>query len=158
MKRIIRVGIAEDAPSCLQMLTAALERYEKENDISFDVQSFHSAIDLLDAYRPVYDILFLDIEMPLLDGLSAARKIFELDQHALIVFVTHIAKYAVQSYEVQAADYILKPIHYPSFSMKLTRVLRRIHSDEKKYVILQGKSFVRRLATDEICYIEVLDG
>lgn len=157
MSGMIRVGIAEDESSCMQELITSLHRYEKENGVNFDIKSFRGAMALLEDYRPVYDILFLDIEMPFLDGLSAAQKIYDIDKHVMIVFVTRIAKYAVQSYDVQAADYILKPLHYPTFSMKLARILRRIHCSEKKFVILQGKSFVRRLATDEICYIEVMD-
>ena len=157
MPEIIRVAIAEDEASCRHEVIRQLHIYEKEQNLQFDITVFSSALDLIEAYRPVYDILFLDIEMPILDGLSAAQRIYEMDEHAMIVFITHIAKYAVQSYDVRAADYVLKPLQYSVFSMKLNKLLRRIRSRNKRFVILQGQSVLRRIATEEIYFVEVAD-
>ena len=115
MSEPIHIAIAEDEASCARDLISQLHRFEQENGVRFQITQYTNALDLLEEYRAVYDLLLLDIEMPLLDGLSAARKIHAMDDRVLIMFITRIAKYAVQSYDVQAVDYVLKPLKYPVF-------------------------------------------
>ena len=157
MSEPIRIAIAEDETACARDLVGQLQRFEQENGVRFQITQYTNALDLLEEYRPVYDLLLLDIEMPLMDGLSAAKKIHAMDDRVLIMFITRIAKYAVQSYDVQAVDYILKPLKYPLFSAKLKRALQRIPKTNERYVILQTPNAVRRIAASEICYVEVAD-
>lgn len=72
------------------------------------------------------DVIFLDIKMPKIDGLTAAREIMALD--SLIVFVTAFEKHAVEAFQVQAFDYILKPIEKDRFA----EVAQRAHQSVKR--------------------------
>lgn len=157
MSEPIRIAIAEDDASCARELVCQLHRFEQENNVRFQIAQYTNALDLLEEYRPVYDLLLLDIEMPLLDGLTAARKIHAMDDQVLIMFITRIAKYAVQSYDVQAVDYVLKPLKYPVFSMKLQRVLHRISRKNDRFVLVQGQGVLRRIAVGDVYYVEVAD-
>ena len=65
---------------------------------------------MVEDYRPVYDIIFLDVEMLHLDGMETARRIRELDSDVLLIFITNMAQYAIKGYAVGALDYILKPV------------------------------------------------
>ena len=78
-------------------------------------------MELLDDYRPVYDVLFLDVEMKHLDGMETARRVRELDKDVIIVFITNMAQYAIGGYAVGALDYVLKPVPYFAFSQQLTQ-------------------------------------
>ena len=59
-------------------------------------------MDLITGYRPVYDLIFMDISMEKLDGLRSAKRLRETDEKVIIVFITSLAKYAVRGYEVNA--------------------------------------------------------
>ena len=61
-----------------------------------------------------------------MNGMDAARKLRELDKNVMLIFVTNLTQYAISGYEVEAFDYILKPINYYDFALKLSRALRRL--------------------------------
>lgn len=70
--------------------------------------------------------------MPHLNGMEAAQKIRELDKEVVIVFITNMAQYAIKGYEVDALDFILKPLNYYTFSMRFTRAVGRVKNREGK--------------------------
>ena len=72
-------------------------------------------------YKMIFDIIIFDIDMPGINGIDTARKLREMDSNVTIIFVTNIAQYAINGYEVDAVDYILKPVSYYDFSMKFHR-------------------------------------
>ena len=80
-----------------------------------------------------YDAIFLDIEMPKVNGMDAAEQIRDMDDDVVLMFITNMAQYAIQGYSVGALDFVMKPINYYTFSMKLKRVLKRIDKKEKEH-------------------------
>lgn len=102
-------AIIDDEPLAVRLL----ESYVAKTPFLEHCGSYHSAVEALDALQaaPV-DLLFLDIQMPGLDGLDFARM---LGTPTRIVFTTAFREYAVDSYKVNAADYLLKPIAYADF-------------------------------------------
>ncbi|WP_169084690.1 response regulator [Paenibacillus sp. PL91] len=77
------------------------------------------------------DIVFLDIEMPDINGLEAAEYIQQMDSAITIVFVTAFSEYAVEAFEVQALDYLLKPV-YPA---RLAKTIDRITADAVRFEV-----------------------
>lgn len=63
---------------------------------------FTDGVEILEDYRPVYDIIFLDVKMQHLDGMETARRIRELDSDVLLIFITNMAQYAIKGYAVGA--------------------------------------------------------
>ena len=131
---MIRVLIAEDDPQCFRQLEEFLDDYSRETGRSFQVTHYDNGEDLVERYRPEYDLLLLDVDMPFLDGMTAARHIRRVDPEVVIVFVTNLAQYAIQGYSVNALDYILKPLNYFSFAQRLTRALRYVKKRENEYL------------------------
>ena len=66
--------------------------------------------------------------MQFMDGMTAAEKIRQMDQKVIIMFITNMIQYAVRGYEVDAMDYVVKPVEYFSFSQKLDKAIGRIRS------------------------------
>lgn len=107
---MLRVAVAEDNPKDRERLLSFLKKYGEEKDVQIEVAEYTDGSELLDQYRPCYDVIFLDVEMPQMDGMKAAEKIRETDEEVILIFITNMAKYAIRGYEVQALDYVLKPV------------------------------------------------
>ena len=103
----LHVAIVEDEKSSRDRLKGFLQRYMEENDYKIEITEFEDGIEIVIPYRASYDVIFLDIEMPQMNGMKAAEIIREKDEHVILVFITNVARYAVKGYEVQALDYIL---------------------------------------------------
>lgn len=78
--------------------------------LKFDIVESASGEEFLGGYQPVYDILLMDLELPGMNGLEAARALRRMDAFGLLVFVTNMVQYAVSGYEVDARNCILKPV------------------------------------------------
>ena len=111
-------------------------------------------MELLDDYRPVYDILFLDVEMKHLDGMETARRVRELDKDVIIVFITNMAQYAIGGYAVGALDYVLKPAPYFAFSQQLRKAEEQLRRRARHYLALPVEGGMRRLDSSLIYYLE----
>ena len=152
----MRIAVVEDDAKYREQAESFLHRYSKEHALSFEISIFQDGAAIADGYRPVYDIIFLDIEMPHLDGMKAAHIIREKDEHVILVFITNVARYAVKGYEVQAMDYILKPLSYDSFSSKMDRIVRTAKRREEKSVLLSSADGTKRIPVSHILYAEVI--
>lgn len=107
----MHIAICDDDQEELARLTALLETYRRETERCFIYQGYSSGIALLDdVRRGSFDLVLLDILMPHLDGMGIAREIRTFDEHLKIAFLTSSPEYAVQSYEVEAFSYLMKPI------------------------------------------------
>ena len=113
---MIRIALVEDEAEVRAQLQGYVQRHTRQYGTEFAVTEFADGMELLDDYRPVYDILFLDVEMKHLDGMETARRVRELDKDVIIVFITNMAQYAIGGYAVGALDYVLKPVPYFAFS------------------------------------------
>ena len=111
-------------------------------------------MELLDDSRPVYDILFLDVEMKHLDGMETARRVRELDKDVIIVFITNMAQYAIGGYAVGALDYVLKPVPYFAFSQQLRKAEEQLRRRARHYLALPVEGGMRRLDSSLIYYLE----
>ena len=113
---MIRIALVEDEAEVRAQLQGYVQRHTRQYGTEFVVTEFADGMELLDDYRPVYDVLFLDVEMKHLDGMETARRVRELDKDVIIVFITNMAQYAIGGYAVGALDYVHKPVPYFAFS------------------------------------------
>lgn len=152
----MHIAIAEDEKECTDVLTEYLSLFGQENNVEIQCRTYQNGMELLSSYQPVWDLLLLDIEMPLMDGLTLAHKIREIDPNVMIVFITKTAQYAMAGYEVAALDYILKPVNYYAFSLKMRRALSILQTRQQRHLVVQGNGFIRKITLDTIRYIDVL--
>lgn len=111
----------------------------------------------MEGYQPDYDLLLLDVEMPKLNGMDAAEKIRETDEDVVIMFITNMAQYAIRGYSVGALDFVVKPVDYFTFSMKLKRALNRVKKKEISSILLTLPDAVKKIELRQIYYVEVQD-
>lgn len=153
---MIRIAIVEDDALFQSKIQRYLSRFEEQNAQRFSVRVFDSGSEFLIDYHPDYDIIFMDIEMPGLNGMETAKAIRRLDTHTAIAFITNMANYAIQGYEVEAIDFIVKPFTYEVFEFKLSRILSRTaFRREENYVMINAGDMTQKLSISEILYVEV---
>ena len=134
---MLNIAIVEDDDREAKMLTDGLHRYAQEHKNSFSIQRFSDGVSFLCNEKQKYDLIFMDVEMPIMDGLQTAAKLREKDSQVVLVFVTKLFQYAVNGYEYDAADYIIKPIRYPSFSLKMEKIEKRCRRSTEKFLELK---------------------
>ena len=93
--------------------------------------------------------------MPKVNGMDAAEQIRTMDESVVLMFITNMASYAIRGYGVGALDFVMKPINYYTFSMKMTRALKRVKQKEQKQILLTLPDGVKKLELNEIYFIEV---
>ena len=153
---MIKVAIVEDDERDVAILRSFLERYGEEQKESFDIRYFGDAFDFVSDYVPEYDVIFFDIEMPRMNGMEGAQRIRRIDAGVAIVFVTNMAQYALKGYEVDAVDFLVKPISYDGFAEKLRRAFGFSFTRRSVPILVgteSGDGLVRILCSD-VCYAE----
>ena len=151
---MIRVAIVEDDAEVQGVLQEYVRRYTRQYGTEFEVSVFADGVDLLEDYRAVYDIIFLDVEMKHLDGMATAERIRQMDADVILIFITNMAQYAIRGYSVGALDYVLKPVPYFAFSQQLLKAVSRLEKRAKRYLTVPVEGGLRRLDTASIYYLE----
>lgn len=149
------IAIVEDEAEFSAQLQEFLKQYQKENDVPFKISVFGDGAEILENYQPLYDIILFDIEMPQVNGMEAAEKIRQTDSDVVLMFITNMAAYAIRGYEVGALDFVMKPITYYTFSMKLTRALKRAKQKEQQQILVSLSDGVKKFGIQQIYYVEV---
>lgn len=139
---MIRIAIVEDEEKYQIQLEDCLNKFFTEKNIDFEYKVFKNGLDFVENFQSNYDVIFFDIELPIMNGMEASKKIRNIDQNVEIIFVTRLNNYAIDGYLVDAFDYVLKPINYTSFSLKLNRLIKKINAKI-------GKSFVFSIKANE---------
>lgn len=150
-----QIAIVEDDPASAAQLKQYIERYGQENGVAFTVELFADGSAVTEGYRPIWDIIFMDVSMLGMDGLTAAQEIRRTDPAVLILFITNLAQYAIRGYEVSALDYVLKPVSYHAFSMKLHLALRLLQRNLEYSLLLNRGKDLQRVPVSHLHYVEV---
>lgn len=150
----MQVAIVDDMPRDAQRLETYLHRYAQESNTQVDPVLFHDGMEFLEHYRPVYDLVIMDIDMPGLSGVDTARCLRESGDRVVLMFVTNMPQYALAGYEVEAVDYVLKPVSYQDFALKLCKARRYIHLNRDTQIPLQTADGVVSLSVSDILYVE----
>lgn len=151
---MINIAIVEDEDSYASQLTEYINKYESESGSSFRITRFKDGDEITNGYKGQFDIILMDIEMKLMDGMTAAEEIRKLDQEVVIMFITNMTNYAIRGYQVDALDYVLKPVSYFAFSQKLGRAIARMKKSSAKTISIELPSGIKKLDIDNVFYIE----
>lgn len=152
---MINIAIVEDDKEQAAELEAALRQYSDEYKTPLQISVFYNAVVFLEKYTAKYDIIYMDIMMPMLNGMDASRMLREKDEQVMLIFVTSMQQFAIQGYEVGASDFIVKPVNYPEFKLKFTRVLERLPKTVNEDILIKTETGYVRLTPAQIAYVEV---
>lgn len=151
-----RIAVVDDAESATEHLCECLRQFGTENGEIFNIDAYKDGLAFLGEYKNnKYDVVFLDIEMPKIDGLSVAAKLREMDGNVILIFITQMAQYAIRGYDVSAFDYIVKPYGYKNFALRMKKVMASLNSRTGTKLKLVYGGSVKVLDSAAVEYIEV---
>lgn len=152
---MFRIAIIEDDDGEAATLRDCIVRFFSEHGGEPAVTRHASGVALLET-PDTYDLLFMDIDMPGVDGMRAARELRDRGLSTPLVFVTNLAQYAVRGYEVEALDFLVKPLSYAGFAMHMQRILRVVERERGRTVALKTREGVRVVPLADIISVEVV--
>ncbi len=152
---MIKIAVVDDDNNDVAVIQRYFEQLAKEIRLNVSIDVWNSGKKLLENYDKSYDLICLDIEMPELSGIDTARKIRETDNEVTLIFITNLAYMAIEGYSVRALDFILKPVEYPSFKLKLTNIMRSIPERKNVDITISDYDRMIKISSDELLYGEV---
>ena len=146
MSKKIKVLIVDDEPPARKGLRKMLSR-DRGIIIVGECEDGIAALETISAKKP--DVVFLDIQMPVLTGMEVASQLQTASHQPFIVFVTAYDKYAVRAFELNAFSYLLKPIESKKVATVVDRVKRSLLKDSEVAVNKRLVSLLRTLGGDQ---------
>ena len=126
---MIRVIIVDDEQPAIEELSYILSKYD-EIDVVGKYNDGVQALEEIKSCQP--DVVFLDISMPEIDGFMLAQQIINLNQNINIIFATAYNEYAVKAFEINAVDYILKPLEDARLNITISKIKDRVNNNVKQ--------------------------
>lgn len=151
---MLHIAICDDERPFVAHLSQLLERYSRESGCALKVSAYSDGMHLVEHYDPTLDLIFLDIRMRLLDGLGTARALRRLDSEVAIIFLTTLTDYALEGYDVQATNYIIKPIGYARLKAEMDKFIARQRRKEQPALVISDENGHHRVPLSSLRFIE----
>ena len=153
---MIRIAICDDEKHMSDHIRAMASDFFRKKNREIQLRTFLSGEELLN-YDGQMDILFLDIQMNGMDGLETARKLRAGKFRGFLIFITVLKEMVFQSFEVQAYDYLVKPVDEKQFRKTMERLYVSMQNTSEDSLLVQQGYERRIVPKDEIVFCEVID-
>lgn len=150
----MKIAIVDDSRKDAERLKGYVEQFCTEQEEAIQIFVYRDGLDFLDEMGKNFDIVFMDVEMPHLDGIKTAKRMRETDESTVLVFITNMAQYAIHGYEVNAIEYMVKPVGYYNFADKMTKALRFVRRNKERILLLKSEDMVAKIPLSEVYYLE----
>lgn len=156
---MLRIALCDDTAEELNRIMKFIKEYKAKSDIEIVYDCFSGGAELLSKIKTgvFYDLIFLDVVMPVINGIDTAKEIYSKNKATKIIFLTVSPEFALDSYSVSALDYIIKPINCESFDRAMQKFRNVYIEKESEKIIIQEKSKIMQIALNTLCYVEVYD-
>ena len=132
----VKIAIVDDETSFQNDLKKHLNHFSKDTKVVFEITSFSNGEEFLNNFKDnQFDIVFMDINIPGRNGLEISKDLRKIDKQVILIFLTNLAQYAIKGYEVDALDYVLKPITFSVFLMKMQRAIQKLEDYKPNFKI-----------------------
>ena len=148
-----RIAIVEDEKNDAEKLNNSLKQYLEKNNISASIHNYSDGDEIIEE-ETNFDIILLDIEMKRMDGIQAAHKIRQKDEHVIIVFITRMINMALEGYSVDAADFLIKPLNPLNFETRMDRIFRKLSLSKERFIEIKNGVNKQYININDIDYIE----
>ena len=153
---MIRIAICDDEKHMSDHIRAMASDFFRKKNREIYFRIFLSGEELL-SYDGQIDILFLDIQMKGMDGIETARKLRAFKFRGFLIFITVLKEMVFQSFEVQAYDYLVKPVEEKQFEKTMERLYASMQNAGEDSLLVQKGYEGRIIREEEIVFCEVID-
>ncbi len=153
---MIHIAICDDEKHMSDQIRAIASDFFRKKNREIRLRTFLSGEELLNDEGQI-DILFLDIQMKGMDGLETARKLRAGQFRGFLIFITVLKEMVFQSFEVQAYDYLVKPVEEKQFEKTMERLFASMQNAGEDSLLVQKGYEGRIIREDEIVFCEVID-
>lgn len=154
---MIHIAICDDEKEFAAYLSGLINRYAAETGEEIKVSLYYDGMELTERYDPSIDLIFLDIQMRLLDGLHTAGHIRKLDEKVGIIFLTTLTQYGLEGYQYQAANYIIKPIKYVRLKAELDQWLKKHRKEDNPSIVVSNDTGKYKIFLNSLRYVETFN-
>lgn len=152
---MVRVAIIEDSEEDFAYLASLIQKFQAENGEEIFIKHYTSGLLFLDEYKSDADIIFMDIELPDIDGVLASERLRLKDENVALIFVTNLAHMAIKGYSVAAVDFIVKPVNYYKLSALLIKLIKKVKMSAGKSIMVSTSSSIAKINIYDIEFAEV---
>lgn len=149
----MRIAICDDETQIRELLKDKISRYCFTNNIELNLQTFENGEELLKDDFQTFDVLFLDVDMPGIDGLETAKEIRKLNRDMLIIFLTAYSEFVFESFKVDAFRYLVKPVPNQELTETLDAIREKLCAPEEN-LSFQFQNERYSIRYSNIIYIE----
>lgn len=153
---MVYIAICDDEKYMSDQIRRMVSDFFRGKNVEAAVTQFTCGEELLQ-YDKTIDILFLDIQMKDINGMETARKLREHKFKGFLIFITVLKEMVFQSFEVQAFDYLVKPVEQRQFGKMMERLFRSIQNAGEANLLVQKGYESRIISLDDIVFCEIID-
>ncbi len=151
----MRIVIVDADKNFVEQIKEYVKRFMDETGIDCTLARYSSGVDFISDFNAVFDVVFMETELSIMDGIETASRLRQIDMNIPIIFMTNATHMAIRGYEVGALDFVAKPVSYPTFTQKLKKALVHTQKNNNYSLILKMPDGFKRIYVRDIKYIEV---
>lgn len=153
---MITIAICEDEAYFLDSISELLNQYLRDKEIGAYVKKYDNGEDFMISGQDT-DIILMDIRLTGLDGMDIMGQLRNNGKSGQVIFITAYREYVFQAFEVDAVNYLLKPIEPAGFFAAMDKAVERIRHNCRHVLLLSNGSGLLKIQTKDIRYCEVFD-
>lgn len=152
--KLLLLAVCDDMPIECADIAKQIENILKQFNIEFVIKQFFDGQQLLHS-KENFDIIFLDIKMPQISGMDLAKKMRQRGKQSLIIFITSASEYVFEAFDVEAFQYLIKPVQNEKLKNILQKAIKRMQVDANPdFLIISVDRQTKKVFLKDILYIE----
>lgn len=153
---MICIAVCDDEKNMSDHIKKMTRDFFRRKNVEVSILQFSGGEELLQ-YDKKIDILFLDIQMEKMDGMETAKKLRKRKFQGFLIFVTVLKEMVFQAFEVQAYDYLVKPVEAGAFAKMMERLFASLQNADESGLLVQKGYESRIISLEDIVFCEIID-
>lgn len=152
---LYKVAVVEDDKRQVEILSSYFQKISLQENYAFELDCFESGESFMFNYKPIYHLILMDIGLSGINGMDTAIWLRKIDTDVTLVFITNMVQFAVRGYELNAFDFLVKPLTFDSFKLKIYRIIAHLNTRIGRQISISQGEDIYRISVNRIVYVEI---